>query len=59
MHNQPHVGRIALCTTTRKKLLKSGEIRDFYGNSYNYIYNIIYIIIYIIGNTKFTTTNMP
>ena len=30
MHNQPYVGHIALCT--RKKLLKSGEIRDFYGN---------------------------
>ena len=29
MHNQPYVGRIALCT--RKKLLKSGEIRHFYG----------------------------
>ena len=29
MHNQPYVGRITLCT--RKKLLKSGEIRDFYG----------------------------
>ena len=29
MHNQPYVGRIALCT--RKRLLKSGEIRDFYG----------------------------
>ena len=29
MHNQPYVGRIALCK--RKKLLKSGEIRDFYG----------------------------
>ena len=29
MHNQPYIGRIALCT--RKKLLKSGEIRDFYG----------------------------
>ena len=31
MHNQPYVGRIALCT--RKKLLKSGEIRHFYGTS--------------------------
>ena len=33
MHNQPYVnvGCIALCT--RKKLLKSGAIRDFYGNS--------------------------
>ena len=31
MHNQPYVGRIALCT--RKKLLKSGEIRHFYGMS--------------------------
>ena len=29
MHNKPYVGRIALCT--RKKLLKSGEIRHFYG----------------------------
>ena len=29
MHNQPYVGRIALCK--RKKLLKSGEIRHFYG----------------------------
>ena len=29
MHNQPYVGRVALCT--RKKLLKSGEIRHFYG----------------------------
>ena len=29
--HQPYVGRIALCT--RKKLLKSGEIRDFYGTS--------------------------
>ena len=28
MHNQPYVGRIAL--GTRKKLLKSGEIRNFY-----------------------------
>ena len=30
MHNQPYVGRITL--RTRKKLLKSGEIRHFYGN---------------------------
>ena len=30
MHNQPYVGRIALCT--RKKLLKSVEIRDFYSS---------------------------
>ena len=30
MHNQPYVGRITL--HTRKKLLKSGEIRHFYGN---------------------------
>ena len=29
MHNQPYVGRITLCT--RKKLLKSGEIKAFYG----------------------------
>ena len=29
MHNQPYVGRVSLCA--RKKLLKSGEIRDFYG----------------------------
>ena len=29
MHNQPYAGRIAL--GTRKKLLKSGEIRHFYG----------------------------
>ena len=29
MHNQHYVGRIALCT--RKKMLKSGEIRHFYG----------------------------
>ena len=29
MHNQPYLCRIALCT--RKKLLKSGEIRHFYG----------------------------
>ena len=33
MHNQPYVGRIALCT--RKKLLKSGEIRHFYGIFYS------------------------
>ena len=32
MHNQPYVGRIALCT--RKKLIKSGEIRHFYGNEH-------------------------
>ena len=31
MHNQSYVGRIALCT--RKKLLKSGEIRHIYGNA--------------------------
>ena len=31
MHTQAYVGRIALCT--RKKLLKSGKIRDFYGNN--------------------------
>ena len=31
MNNQPYVGRIALCT--RKKLLKSGEIRAFYSIS--------------------------
>ena len=29
MHNQPCVGRIALCE--KKKLLKSGEIRNFRG----------------------------
>ena len=29
MHNQPYAGRIAL--GTRNKLLKSGEIRHFYG----------------------------
>ena len=33
MHNQPYVGRIALCT--RKKLLKNGEIRHFYVTVYN------------------------
>ena len=35
MHNQPCVlvGHIALRTTTRKKLLKSGEIRRFYGTA--------------------------
>ena len=33
MHKQPYVGRIALCT--RKKLLKSGEIRHFYGTIVN------------------------
>ena len=33
MPNQPYVGRIAL--STRKKLLKSGEIRHFYGTVYN------------------------
>ena len=32
MHNQPYVGRRAL--GTRKKLLKSGEIRHFYGIHY-------------------------
>ena len=32
MHNQSYVGCIALCT--RKKLLKSGEIRGFYGHTW-------------------------
>ena len=32
MHYQPYVGRIALALCTRKKLLKSGEIRHFYGS---------------------------
>ena len=38
MHNQPYVGRIAVCT--RKKLLKSGEIRHFYGIVYSIEYNL-------------------
>ena len=37
MHNQPYVGRIAL--GTRKKLLKSGEIRHFYGINQLYLWN--------------------
>ena len=30
MDKQPYVGGMALCITIKKKLLKSGEIRDFY-----------------------------
>ena len=36
MHNQPYVGRIALCTRKKLLKLKSGEIRHFYGNQEKY-----------------------
>ena len=56
MHNQPYVGCIALCT--RKKLLKSGEIRHFYGISYQCQTNTFLLLSSGIIDVKKTTSRL-